>query len=113
MRLGVVLILLSLTLSTPVAAHTGGAFWTHAKLTRLIDDKRIPVGTRFVRVDTDTTLCSGDGRGWLRQGTRMWMHFHCTFTTFTVLGADRDVEFRIHALDALRMTITDARWVVA
>ena len=112
MRLGVVLILLSLVLSAPVAAHTGGAFWTLDKVTRIVNDKRIRVGTKLVRVNADTTLCSGDGRGWLRRGTRTWTHFHCTFTTFTVLGADRDVEFRVHALGALRMTITDARWVV-
>ena len=103
--------LLSLALSAPVAAHRGGAFWTHAKVTRAIDDKRIRVGTKLVRVDTDTTLCAGDGRGWLRHGTRRWMHFHCTFTTFTVLGADKDLEFRVHALDGGRMAITDAHWV--
>jgi hypothetical protein len=110
-RVGVVLILLSLVLSATVAAHTGGAFWTLPKVMRTVDDKRIRVGTKMVRVDADTTLCSGEGRGKLRRGTRTWTHFHCTFTTFTAVGPGRDIEFRIHALGALRMTITDARWI--
>jgi hypothetical protein len=110
-RVGVVLILLSLVFSATVAAHTGGAFWTLPKVMRVVDDKRIRVGATIVRVDADTTLCSGEGRGRLRRGIRTWTHFHCTFTTFTAAGPGSDVEFRVHALDALRMTITGARWI--
>jgi hypothetical protein len=110
-RVGVVLIVLLLALATPAAAHKGGASWPVAKVMRAIDDARIRVGTKVVRVDSDTTLCSGEGRARLRAGLRTWMHFRCTFSTFTARGPGRDVEFRLHALDARRFATTHARWV--
>lgn len=112
MRFGVILILLPLVLAAPAAAHRGGAFWPVDKVMRTVDDKRMRVGTKVVRVDVATTLCSSEGRGWRRRGVRTWMHFRCTFTTFTARGPGRDVEFRVHALDAERIAITSARWVV-
>lgn len=111
MRLGVVLITLLLTTATPAAAHTSGAFWSVAKVMRAIDDARIRIGTKVVRVDSDTALCSGEGRARLREGVRTWTHFRCTFSTFTARGPGRDVEFRLHALDARRFAITSARWI--
>ena len=99
-----------LTMATPAAAHTGGAFWPVAKVMRAIDDARIRVGTKVVRVDSDTTLCSGEGRARLRKGVRTWTHFRCTFSTFTAGGPGRDIEFRLHALDARRFATTSARW---
>jgi hypothetical protein len=110
-RLGVVLIIVLLALATPAAAHTGGAFWPLAKVMRAIDDARIRVGTKVVRVDSDTTLCSGEGRARVRGGVRTWTHFRCTFSTFTARGPGPDVEFRLHALDARRFATTSARWI--
>jgi hypothetical protein len=110
-RLGVVLIVFPLVLAAPAAAHTGGAFWPAAKVMRAVDGSRIHVGTKVVRVDSDTTLCSGEGRVKLRRGVRTWTHFRCTFSTFTARGPGRDVEFRVHALDARRIATTSARWI--
>lgn len=78
---------------------------------RLLDDKRVRVGAQVVRVDVETTLCSGEGPATRRGGVRVWRHFRCTFTTFIGLRPGRDVEFRAHPLDARRIAITDARWV--
>jgi hypothetical protein len=111
-RLGVVLMLLSFVLVAPAAGHERGASWPAAKTMRVVDGKRVRVGASVVRVDVETTLCSGEGRGTRRGGVRVWRHFRCTFTTFTALGPGRDVEFRVHPLDARRVAITDARWVV-
>jgi hypothetical protein len=95
----------------PAAAHPGGAYWPFAKVMGAVDDARVRVGTRVLRIDADTTLCSGEGRPRLRRGVRTWTHFRCTFTTFTSRGPGRDVEFRVHALDARRIAITNARWI--
>jgi hypothetical protein len=111
-RFGVVLVLLSLLLAAPAASHTGGSFWPVAKVMRVVDDARMRVGTRILRVDSESTLCSGEGWATRRRGVRMWTHFRCTFTTFTPQGPGRDVEFRVHALDARRIAITNARWIV-
>jgi hypothetical protein len=111
-RVGVLLVLLSLLLAAPAAAHTRGAFWSLAKVMRAVDDARMRVGTTILRVDSDTTLCSGEGRARVRRGVRTWTHFRCTFTTFTPRGPGPDVEFRVHALDARRIGITSARWIV-
>jgi hypothetical protein len=110
-RLGVVLIVLLLALAAPAPAHTGGAFRSVAQVMRAIDDARIRVGTKVVRVDSDTTLCSGEGQARLRRGVRTWTHFRCTFSTFTAGGPGRDVEFRLHALDSRRIATTSARWI--
>jgi hypothetical protein len=112
-RLGVVLIVVLFALETPAAAHDGGAFWPVAKVMRAIDDARIRVGTKVVRVDSDTTLCSGEGRVKLRGRVRTWTHFSCTFSEFTARGPGRDVEFRVHALDARRFATTSARWILS
>ena len=111
-RLGVLVVLVSLVLAAPAAAHSGGAFWSVVKVMDAVDEKRISVGTKVVRVSAATTLCSGEGRGWLRRGVRRWMHFRCTFTTFTARGLGPDIEFRVHALDPRRIAITNASWVV-
>jgi len=110
-RLGVVLILLSFVLAAPAAAHTHGAFWPTVKAMGAVDGARVPIGTKVVRVDVDTTLCSGEGPAIRRRGVRAWKHFRCTYTTFTSSGPGRDVEFRVHALDARRIAITNARWI--
>ena len=112
MKPGVAVVLLSLVLPAPAAAHVGGAFWPSTKALVAVDGTRMRVGTRVVRVDADTTLCSGEGRSRLRRGVRTWTHFRCTFTTFTASGPGPDVEFRIHALTARRMVITNSRWIL-
>ena len=112
LRHGVVLLLLAFVLTAPAAAHERGAFWPATKAMRTIDDVRVRVGSTVVRVKVETTLCSGEGRVIRRRGLRAWKHFRCTFTAFTASGPGRDVEFRVHALDARRIAITDARWIV-
>jgi hypothetical protein len=113
LRRGVVLILLSVALSSPAAAHVGGAFLPANKAMQAVDEARVRVGTTAVRVKVETTLCSGEGRVTRQRGLRAWKHFRCTFTTFTPGGGvGRDLEFRVHTLDAGRIAITDARWIV-
>lgn len=105
------LLVFPLALGGSAAAHPGGAFWPVPKVMRVIDDTRIRAATKVVRVDSDTTLCSGDGQARLRRGVRTWTHFRCTFSTFTARGPGPDVEFRVHALDVRRFTISSARWI--
>lgn len=113
LRRGVVLFLMSFVVTSPAAAHELGAFWPANKAMRTVDDKRIRVGSTVVRVNVETTLCSGEGRVKRQRGLRTWKHFRCTFTTFTPSGGvGRDLEFRVHAVDVRRIAITDARWIV-
>jgi hypothetical protein len=107
----VALILGSLVLATAAGAHNVPFFWSVAKVMRMTDDVRIRVGDRPVRIDADTTLCSGQGPSRRRSGVRRWRHFVCTYTTFTPRGVGRDLEFRVHVLGIRRFVIDDARWV--
>jgi hypothetical protein len=99
----------ALVLAQPVAAHSGPWCWTLAKAMRRVDGARVHAGIRTVRVDSETTLCSGEGRTIRRAGKRYWKHFLCTYTTNGGLG--RDIEFRIHILGKLRFLITDSHWI--
>lgn len=101
----------SLVLAATASAHERGADWSLAKVMRNVDDTRIRVGSRVVRVDSDTTLCSGEGRWVRRRGVRSWRHFRCTFTTFVGLLPGRDLEFRVHPLAAQRHAVTNAHWI--
>jgi hypothetical protein len=103
---------LALVAAAPASAHTPGAYWPAAKTMRGIDDARVRVGGTVVELDNATTLCSGLGRARRRQGVRAWSHFHCTFTAFRRGVPWRDLEFRVHALDSRRFTITSPRWIV-
>jgi hypothetical protein len=106
------LILLVAALAAPAAdAHVGGTPWPVAKAMRAVDGARMRVGSKVIRVDAETALCSGEGRAATRRGVRTWRHFRCTFTTFTTRGPGRDVEFRLHALDSRRFQLSDARWI--
>ena len=111
-RFGVVLILLSLAVAAPANAHTGGAHWPVSKVMRTLDGNRVHVLSTAVRIDSGTTLCSGEGRATRRQGIPTWTHFHCTFTSFRRGLPWRDLEFRVHALDSTRIAITNPRWIV-
>jgi hypothetical protein len=100
-----------------LAASAGGRastkYWPMAKLMRSIDDVRVRVGTRVVRIHSETTLRSGGGRPIRRRGVRMWSRFWCTYTTFTRQGVDRDLEFRVDVVSAKRFVIRDAHWISA
>ena len=78
---------------------------------RAIDGVRVRVGTRVVRIEADTALCSGAGPTIRRQGVRMWSRFVCTFTTFTKSGPDRDLEFHVYVTGQARFAIRDAHWI--
>jgi hypothetical protein len=111
MRFGVVVLVLSLALAAPAAGRALRSYWPMAKLMRAIDDVRVRVGTRVVRIHSETTLCSGEGASIRRRGVRMWSRFSCTYTTFTKLGVDRDLDFHVRVIGTRRFAITDAHWV--
>jgi hypothetical protein len=108
---GVLALLLSMLLATPSTALASVPYWSMRKVLHRIDGKRIRVGTRTIRIDSDTTLCSGRGPSIVREGFRRWRRFDCTYTTFTKGGVDRDVEFHVRVLGRLRYAINDAHWV--
>ena len=110
MRLGVVLAVF-LLLATAAAASTSGRYWSIGKVLRRLDGVRIHVGTRTVRVDSESALCSGEGPSIRRQGVRRWQRFVCTYTTFTRAGVDRDIDFRVQVRGTTRYVVTDAHWV--
>jgi hypothetical protein len=113
LRRGVVLIVLSFVLPSSAAAHERGAFWPTAKAMQAVDDARVRVGSKVVRVKVETTLCSGEGRVMRLRGLRAWKHFRCRFTILSASGEiGRDLEFRVHPLDVRRISITDASWIV-
>jgi hypothetical protein len=99
----------ALVLAAPAGAHPGPWCWTYVKMMRRIDGARVHAGGRTVRVHSDTTLCSGEGRRIWRAGRLYRKHFLCTYTTNGGLG--RDVEFRVHVLGTRRFLITDAHWI--
>ena len=108
-----VLVSASLVIAPPVAGAVLAAYWPMTKVMRSIDDVRVRVGTRVLRIHSETTLCSGLGRPIRRRGIRMWSRFSCTYTTFTSKGVDRDLEFRVDILSTKRFAIRDVHWVTA
>jgi hypothetical protein len=109
-RLGVVLAVV-LLLATPTSAQASASYWSIGKVLRQLDGDKIRVGTRTVRVHSDTTLCAGQGPSVRRRGVRMWRRFVCTYTTFTKGGVDRDIDFRVLVRSATRYAVSDAHWV--
>ena len=112
MRTGVVLA--AVVLLAALAAGTSAAatpYWSVGKVLRKLDGRSIQVGTRAVRVNSETTLCAGEGASIRRRGMRMWRHFACTYTTFTRGGADRDIDFRVHVRGSSQFVVTNAHWV--
>jgi hypothetical protein len=93
--------------SSAEAADTGPA-WSIAKVMRLIDRTRIGVDGQVLRVDSETTLCSGRGVPVVRGGTRRWRAFDCTFTTFSG-GIDRDLEFRVDVTGTRSYVVREIR----
>jgi hypothetical protein len=114
MRAGVVLVALALVAaaaSTADAAQSAVPFWTMDKVLRKLDGDWVRVGSRRVKIHSETTLCSGRGASVRRNGVRMWRRFLCTYTTFTKAGVDRDLEFRVRVLSRTRYAVWDAHWV--
>jgi hypothetical protein len=109
-RAGVVLIT-AVLLAAPPAADAAVPYWSVGKVLRRVDGATIRLGTRKVRVESDSTLCSGYGASIRRGRLRMWRHFNCTYTTFTKAGVDRDLDFRLHVRGARRFSISDAHWI--
>jgi hypothetical protein len=102
----------AIVLAAPTVGLALGQYWPVAKVMRAIDGTRVRVGTRVVRIDTETTLCSGEGRSVVRRGVRMWSRFACTFTTFTRSGVDRDLDFQVYVTGRTRYAIRHAHWAL-
>ena len=94
----------------PASAHAGTAWSIEAVMPR-IDGAKVVIGRWRGRVQADTTLCNGEGRGSRWDGVGHWHHFTCTWTVFDRQGlVDRDVTFRVHPLTRTRFLINDARF---
>jgi len=109
-RAGVVLALLMLLAGSAAAGTI--SYWSSTTVLRRLDGARIQVGSRAMRIDSETTLCGGLGRSIRRNGERRWRRFDCTYTTFTRAGVGRDIEFRLDVVSATRFRLSDARWIV-
>ena len=108
---GVLATLMIALFTAAPAAQASVAYWSVPKVMRAIDGARVHVGTRTVRIDSDTALCSGQGRSVRRGGIRRWRRFACTYTTFTSSGVARDIDFRVRVLGPKLYAIYDAHWV--
>jgi hypothetical protein len=112
MRLGVVLMLAMFVFGVRAAgAAPSASYWPVARVMRAIDDAPVTVGGRKVRIDSETTLCSGVGVSRREGGVRRWRRFRCTYTTFAKGVVDRDLDFGVRILDARRFRIMDPAWV--
>src|SRR5512133_1060355 len=111
MRIGVTLIAAIWFAFAAPAGAVDDRYWPISKLMRAIDRAPVSVQGRSVRVDTDTTLCTGRRDSRRIRGVRAWRSFACTFTMFTRAGVDRDLDFRVRTLGARRFVITDPHWV--
>jgi hypothetical protein len=102
----------TLFLAAPGAAvaHLGHWHWPLQKVMQRIDGARIHIGGRVVRIDSETTLCSGLGRAVPQRGIRAWKHFDCTYSVFVAGRGIYDCEFRVHVLGLRKFLITNARW---
>jgi hypothetical protein len=88
-------------------AAAGTWYWPMAKVMRVLDGTRVHVGTKTVRIQSETTLCSGEGRSVRRNGVRGWSRFACNYTTFTRRGSGVPGA----RAGRRRFRIVDARWV--
>jgi hypothetical protein len=111
MRLGIAAALSLLVLASPAGAQVSAQYWTVGKVMRMIDGVHISVNRRILRIESESTLCSGEGASIRRRGIRRWHRFACTFTTFSKRGVDRDLEFRLRVTSASRFVVFDAHWV--
>lgn len=98
-------------LAAQADAHTGAPEWSVPTLLERIDGARVSVGSWSGRVQSESTLCNGEGPGRRWRGIRHWRHFTCTWTIVSRRRAgDRDVTFRVHTLTARRYRITNERF---
>jgi hypothetical protein len=100
---------LFLASSGAAVAHPKPWHWPLQKAMQRIDGKQIRIGGRVVRIDSETTLCSGAGRAVRQRGVRAWKHFDCTYSVFARQGI-YDCEFRVHVLGLRKYLITNAHW---
>jgi hypothetical protein len=91
-------------------AHSGPAHWPLQKVMQRIDGKRIHIRRRALRIDLETTLCSGLGPAVRQRGMRTWKHFDCTYSAFIAGRGIYDCDFRVHVLAVRDYLITNARW---
>jgi hypothetical protein len=96
--------------ATPACAATSRGYWSVAKVMQLLDRTRVRVGARVVRLQRDSLLCSGIGRGIRRDGIRRWRRFDCTQSLFTRSGI-YDFEFRVVTRGARRFAIRNSHWI--
>jgi hypothetical protein len=101
---------LILAASAATVAHPGPWHWPLQKVMQRIDGKRIQIDGRVVRIDSETTLCSGLGRAVRQRGIRAWKHFDCTYSVFVAGHGIYDCELRVHVLGLRKYRITNARW---
>jgi hypothetical protein len=106
------IVLLALLPTAAFAALASAPHWSVTKVMRRIDGASVHVGTRTVKIDSDTALCAGRGPSIVVKRIRRWRRFACTYTTFTKGGVDRDLDFRVRVLGTRRYRIYDAHWVV-
>jgi hypothetical protein len=101
----------SVALGAPSAtrAHVGPWRWSVVYAIRTIDHARMKVGARVLRVDSASTLCSGEGSGLRQRGELRWTRFSCTYSAFIGDGI-YDCDFRVHVLGPRRFAITQAHW---
>ena len=74
------------------------------------DGALLVLGKRALRVDSATTLCSGDGPSVMTRGVRRWSSFDCTYTTFSH-GIDQDLDFHVVLVGPHRYALRDVHWV--
>jgi hypothetical protein len=107
----VVVAVVGCSLASGARAHTGAPMWSIDAVMSRIDGAKVVIGRWSARVQADTTLCNGEGRGTRWHGERHWRHFTCTWTVFDRKRlVDRDVTFRLHTLTRTRYLINDARF---
>jgi hypothetical protein len=93
------------------SAHRNAPMLTVPRLMKRIDGATVRVGSWSGHVESDATLCSGVGRARRWGGVGHWLHFTCTWTTFSSHGGvDRDVTFLVHTMTERRFLITNARF---
>jgi hypothetical protein len=112
MRRGVIVGLTMLVLVAGADAGEPAPSWPLPRLMAAIDGKRVIAAGRSIRIETESTLCGGEGRSVRSGGVRRWSRFACTYTTFGARGIERDLEFHVRVVGPRRIAVTAARWIV-
>jgi hypothetical protein len=103
--------LTSIVLVPSPSAHGGAPLWSLRAVLSRIDGAHVSVGAWAGHVQSESTLCNGEGTARRWSGVRHWRHFTCTWTVFDRRGGvDRDVTFRVHTQPAGRYLISDSRF---